>query len=503
MKMEKQQMLLIEPPFYRLYNINSSLDNLPLSLGYLAGVIRARKPNWMVRIYNSEFSPHSHSLSYKYIAGQGFDNYLSTLKGPHSPIWGEIENTIRKVAPSVVGITAKSQNYASACIIARIAKSIDNNIIVIFGGPHVTLIKGELLNNPMIDIGVLGEGEETIVEILDTFESNKPLSTVKGIVYREGNKVVEKQPREFIHDLDSLPFPVTIAKNCLIDFEKYPRQAFKYIFALRGCPFSCTFCGSHYTWSRKVRFRSVENIIAEIQEIQKLGVTYIHFNDDTWGIKKSFIQELCMTIKEKCPGLSWSCEMHVKLVDEETIALMKSAGCRLIQIGVESGNNEMLKLIKKNITIEDAFSAARIIKKHKINLETFFIVGFPHETKESLGDTISAITSIPTDLVIYSIFTPYFGTELFDYCKKQGIISNDFDASLYNHQSPKNYFCPNIPQDVFKECVRELEKKLDGINNRKGLKRYLSREGYLKFKERGFKRSILKLVHIFSRAFQQ
>ena len=496
MKEKKQKILLIEPPFYRLYNINASLNRLPLSLGYLAGMVSSRKPNWQVRIYNSDFSPHDLPLSYEYVVGQGFDNYLKTLNEPNSLIWKEIEDTIRKMAPSVVGITVKSQNYTSACNIARIAKSIDNNTLVVFGGPHVTLIKGELLNNPIIDIGVLGEGEETIVEILDAFEGSRPLSTVKGIVYREGNNVVETQPRGFIRDLDSLPFPVTVAQNCLIDFEKYPRQAFKYIFALRGCPFDCAFCGSRYTWGRKVRFRSIENIIAEIQEIQRLGVDYIHFDDDTWGIKKSFIQNLCTAIKEQCPSLSWSCEIHVKLVDEETIALMKYAGCRSIQIGVESGNNEMLKLIKKNITIEDAFSAARIIKKHKIYLQTFFIVGFPQETEKSLHDTISAITSIPTDLVIYSIFTPYFGTELFDYCKKHGIISNDFDVSLFNHQSPENYFCPNIPQDVFKECIRELEKKVDGINSRKKLKMYLSREGYLKFKERGFKRSILRLMHI-------
>lgn len=496
MKKKEHKILLIEPPFARLYNINAALNRLPLSLGYLAGTVCSRRPNWRVHVYNSDFSPLDLSLGYEYMAGKGFDNYRKALSEPGAPIWKEIEDTMRRISPSVVGITAKSQNFASACNIARIAKSVDQSSLVVFGGPHATLIKRELLKNSTIDIGVFGEGEETLVEILDAFEGREPLSTVKGIVYRDGDKAVETQPRELIPDLDSLPYPVSIARKCLIDYDKYPAQAFKYVFAVRGCPFDCAFCGSRYTWTRRVRYRSVDNVIEEIQEIQKLGVDYLHFDDDTWGVKKSYIRDLCSAIKKHCPGLSWSCEIHVKFADDETIALMKSAGCRRIQIGVESGNNEMLKLIKKGITIEEAVAAAKIIKKHKICLSTFFIVGFPQETEESLRDTISAMTSIPTDMVIYSIFTPYFGTELFEYCKQNGTVSEDFDFSRFNHQSPENYFCTHIPQEVFRTYVRELERKVDGINSRKNVRMYLSREGYRKFKERGFKRGVLRLMSI-------
>lgn len=499
MKIKEQKILLIEPPFIRLYDENASLNKLPLSLAYLAGMIVSRKPNWQVKIYNSDFSPTDQPLDYEYLAGKGFKNYIDSLNEPRSLIWDEIASTINRIAPSVVGISTKSQNYASACNIARIVKSLDKDVLVLFGGPHVTLIKSMLLENSNIDIGVIGEGEETLVEILDILENSKPLSLIKGIVYRDVNRIVETQPREHISDLDSLPFPVSVAENCLIDFAKYPLQAFKHIFAVRGCPFACTFCGSRYTWGRKVRFRSVANLIAEIQAIRRFGVEYIHFDDDTWGIKKSFIKNLCDAIKKYCPGLHWSCEIHVNYIDEETIVLMKSAGCRSIQIGVESGNNEILKLLKKRTTIEKIFVAAKMIKKHGIYLQTFFIVGFPQETESSLQDTISAMISIPTDWLIYSIFTPYFGTEIFNYCKEHGIISDNFDESLYNHQSPENYFCPNIPIEVFKDRIRDLEKMVDRINSRKRLKMYLSKEGYLKFKERGFKRSVTKILHIFQK----
>jgi anaerobic magnesium-protoporphyrin IX monomethyl ester cyclase len=200
-------------------------------------------------------------------------------------------------------------------------------------------------------------------------------------------------------------------------------------------------------------------------------------------------------MKENSPSLNWSCEIHVKLVDDEIIALMKSAGCRSIQLGVESGNNEILKAVGKNITIEEAFSAAKIIKKHKIYLGAFFIVGFPQETESTLNDTISVITAFPSDVVMYSIFTPYIGTELFNYCEQNDIIPHDFDVSLYNHQSPENYFCPNIARDVFKNHIRRLEKTLDRINSRRKLKIYVSREGYLKLKEKGIRPSILRFLH--------
>jgi len=494
--MKDKRILLIEPPFFRLYHPEASLNRFPLSVGYLGATIRSRKPDWEVGIFNADFSPQDAPLDYKYLAGPGYDRFVQSLKEPGSRVWKEIENTISEFRPSVVGITCKSQNYLSACIVAKIAKSVDKDILVVVGGAHPSLAGADVLKEPAIDIAAVGEGEETIIEVLESVEGRLPLSSIRGILYREGGRVAANPRRELIRDLDALAFPVSAARTCLIDYDKYPLEAFKYMFAVRGCPYACTFCGSRYIWGRNVRFRSVGNIVAEMREIQKIGVNYVHFDDDTFGVKKSFIQELCTAIKGGCTGLNWSCETHVRLVDDETVAMMKSAGCRSILLGVESGNNEMLARIGKNITIEDAFSAARIVKRHGIYLYAFFIVGFPHETEASLQDTIFAIKSLPADVVVYSIFTPYFGTELFDWCRQQGIVSEDFNAFLHNHQSPDNYFCPQIAEDVFKSRVRELEKALDRINSRRKLRMYFSREGLRKLKERGTRRTLSRVVHL-------
>ena len=144
----------------------------------------------------------------------------------------------------------------------------------------------------------------------------------------------------------------------------------------------------------------------------------ITFEDDTFGINKDYIARLCDAIIAGCPGLKWSCELHVKLADEKIISLMKKAGCYSISIGIESGNNEILKKIRKNITIEEAMKVCRIIKKQGIELCGFFMVGFPYETEDTLKDTMIAMNKIDYDALVYSIFTPYPGTESFEFCTK-------------------------------------------------------------------------------------
>jgi radical SAM superfamily enzyme YgiQ (UPF0313 family) len=501
--MEKPTILLTKPPFFRLYNIDASLSRLPMSLAYLAGVIRKNQPKWNVRIYNSDFSPNDAHLSLEYLTGKGFEKFRDSMADFDGPIWQEIKQTIEKVNPIVVGITVTSQTFAAACEIARISKSINEDVLVIVGGPHPSIFGKEVLNNPMIDIAIIQEGEETIVEILDYVEGSRDISSIKGIAYRDDGRLFETPRRPLMEDIDSLPFPITVAKECLIDFEKYPLQAFKYVLGSRGCPFGCVFCDSKTVWGRKVRARSAENVLDEIEELRKFGVKYVHFIDDTWGINKANVRDFCEGLKDRRLGLKWSCTTHASLVDDEMIGMMKSAGCRMIQMGVESGNNDLLKKMGKNITIEMAFDAARIIKKHGIYLQPFFMVGFPDETEETLEETISAMERIPADQIIYSTFTPAITMAFSDRKEDRiGGISADFDATLYHHQSPANYFCENIPEDVFAERLRRLERRLDTLNSRRALRVFFSREGFLRMKEKGVALTLGRFIALGKGAFR-
>lgn len=479
-----RRILLIEPPFYRLFNNTYSVGRYPLSLGYLAGTIR-KKTNWSVMVYNADFVPQSTMIRIGYLTSTGFENYISNLTDLSRPLWREIKSIISEYKPTVVGISAKSPNFASVCILAKFVKEIDEQIVVIVGGPHPSTVGSEVLKCPNIDVGVKGEGENTIIELLNAIENQEKFDGIKGIIYRKDGHIIENPPREFIENLDSLCFPHETAPEVLKNYQQYPLTAFKHIFATRGCPNNCFFCGSRKIWGQKVRFRSPENVVKEIKGLQKKGLRTVHFSDDTFGVKKQYINDLCNALIKYCPGLKWGCEFHVKLVDEQTISLMKAAGCCAIEIGIESGNNEILKAMRKNITIEEGLSACKIIKKHKIDVYADFMVGFPQETEDTLNDTVVAMKKIMCDRIFYSIFTPYPGTEAFEFCRKNELIDDSYDFSLHFHQSPANCFCINITPERFRKLVSEIEKIVDKKNKLYMIKRVFSFRTISGIQERG------------------
>ena len=495
MNQNRHRILLIEPPFYRLYKDTYSLNLYPLSLGYLSCTIK-KETNWEVMVYNADFNPNAESIKVAYLTGTGLNNYLNDLKDLSRPIWRKIKSTISEYKPTVVGISAKSQNFASVCNIARFTKEINKQIIIIVGGPHPSMVGADVLNCLDIDICVKGEGEKTIVELLNAIDAQKELDGVKGIIYRKNNQIFENAPREFIKDLDSLCFPYENVAEVLKDYSTYPITAFKNIFATRGCPNNCFFCGSREIWSRKVRVRSPENVVKEIKCLQAKGLYSVNFNDDIFGINKQYIKNLCNALIIHCPGLKWSCEFHVKLVDEETISLMKAAGCFSIALGIESGNNEILESMRKNFTVEEAVSACKIIKKSGIELHAFFMVGFPQETENTLNDTVATIKKIKSETIVYSIFTPYPGTEAFEFCKEKGLIGDRYDVSLYNHQSPANCFCVNLTPEKFRSLIAKLEKTRDRKILLNNIKRIFSLNILWRIRELGLGKSFKKGIKV-------
>jgi len=484
MHARQRTILLVQPPFYRLYKSTYSLDRYPLALGYLAGAIR-RGTSWRVRAYNADFTPASEPVTLAYRTGAGFQHYRESLRSLDGPVWQEVRAALEETAPSVVGITAKSQEFAAALNVARLAKARDPRTTVVLGGPHPSMVGAEVLRSPEVDVYVRGEGERTIVELLRALEEGAPLSGVDGIGYREGGAVVETAARAYLDDLDSLDFPHESAPEVLKDHEKYPVEAFRYVFATRGCPRHCSFCGSHRVWGRHTRFRSPENVVRELQALQAKGLPAVHFDDDIFGVTRAHVGRLCDAIQAGCPGLRWSCELHVRQVNDGTIERMRRAGCTSIQLGIESGRDEILERIHKHITIEEALAACRTIKRHGIELHAFFMVGFPWETEASLRDTISAIGRTRCDTVSYSIFTPYRGTEAFEVCRELGLVDDGFDLSLCNHQSPANNFCAEIPHERFRELVSDVERALDRKHARLRLRRALSPAGLRALRARG------------------
>jgi anaerobic magnesium-protoporphyrin IX monomethyl ester cyclase len=492
----RRKIILIEPPYYRLFKDSYSMDRHPLALGYLSGTIRTRT-DWDVVSYNADFRPGGEMLSYGHLAGKGFYNYLESLRTGTGGVWSEIESTIEAERPSVIGISAKSQNFKSALIVARLAKKADPGILTVIGGPHVSMVGKSEMKNKELDICVVGEGENTIVDLLGALDEQKDLAEIPGLIIRDGEKVIETGKRELIEDLDELCFPHGHAPELLKDYEKYPLSAFKNIFATRGCPYNCFFCGSREIWTRRPRFRSIENVTAEIRELQSKGLDSIHFDDDTFGINRKYLFGLCDAIARDCPGLRWSSEIHVNLIDDEVVGAMKKAGCYRIHLGIESGNDSILAAIRKGFTFEKALDACRTIRKHGITLSVFMMIGFPQDTEETLNDTINAIKKIDCDSVVFSIFTPYPGTEAFSYCMDQGLIKEDLDVSLFNHQSPANYFCGNISPERFRSLSVRTARTVDRLNTMKRIRMVFSTATLARIGRLGIKGSLRKGKKLF------
>jgi anaerobic magnesium-protoporphyrin IX monomethyl ester cyclase len=495
MKTEREQntILLINPPFYRLYGETYSNNRYPLSLGYMAGTIKT-ETNWKVFVYDADFATNSVAWQVTYLSGVGFDNYQRNLNNTEGKVWQELKAKIAEYKPRVVGIYCCASNYASTKIIARLVKQINKDTIVIVGGPHPTAVGREILGEESVDIVVKGEGERTIVKLLNALckADLRPLAEIKGIIYRTGQNVVETPDSEFIDDLDELCFPYVYAHEVLIDFEKHPRSAFRHVLATRGCPYNCFFCGSRCLWGRKTRYRSVENVVEEIKSLQKIG-GQIEFVDDTFGTDQKYTHKLCDLLISECPRLIWTCETRADLIDDELIVHMKKAGCSSIFVGIESGSNTILEKMRKGITVEQSLSAVNIIRKHGIKLTAFFLIGTPWETRDTLRETFAVMKKIK-GLLGYSIFTPYPGTEAFDYCRREGLITEDYDPNIYNHQSPENCFCMNLRKEEFRKIASEIEKYVDRNNSGQRLGNFLSRDTLRAVHNYGIKWSLKILI---------
>lgn len=450
----------------RLHNTDFSTDVYPLSIGYLASIIK-KETQWQVLAYNADFIPRKNRkfkpVTLKYLIEQGARNYKSYLSDLSKPVWSEMRLTISDFHPSIVGIYCCSSNFDSVRNVARIVKEIDNNTLVIVGGPHATLVGEEVFSDSNIDLAVLGEGEETILEILGAVEKGSSFSSINGIIFRSKDSLVRTHARKSYENLDFLPSVHDYAPKVLKDYSDYPKTAFSNIMTTRGCNKQCIFCSSRMVFGPKTRFRSNDNVLKEIKYLTSQGIREIRFIDDNFGTDKTYAINLCKMLINNFPDLRWSCYTRADCVTDELLDIMKRAGCYNIAIGVESSDDEILKKMHKQISSSQIIQAATMIKRSGITLSAFYLIGFPDETKESLMKTFKCMKRLGGHIV-YNIFTPYPGTEAFNLCVRNRLIKKDCNPTLYNHQSPENFFCKNMTKQEFREIASMIEKYVDNHN---------------------------------------
>jgi len=453
------KILLIDPPYERFIGFKS--EWFPMGISYIASYLAARGHE--MAIYHAEHGPDTEYKSVvKY--SDNFNKYKSAIESDDHPIWAEVKREISSFYPEVVGVSVLTAKVPSAFKIAEICKNIDPKMVVVFGNHHPTIKPDEILSNEDVDFVVRGEGEETFSSLIDNLGSPSPdYHSITGLSFRDNGKIINNDDRILIDDLDALPFP---ARDKLLNLQTYTSTQLSMVMTSRGCPYNCSFCASHNMWGKKVRFRSVENIINEIDELKTVySIKNITFMDDSFTINKERVKELCLAMIEKHINITWSCLTRVNIISDEIIVLMKKAGCTKVDVGIESGNQRVLDLINKGITVEQVRKAVEILKRNKMYWSGFFIFGFPTETENEISDTINFLKELKPNWANISIFTPYPGTDLYELSLEKGMITEPPDYTLYSHQNVDLRFTDKIPREKYYPLAHQVLAEVHKYNS--------------------------------------
>ena len=400
------KIVFVNPPIslFQRYGYFAGIGNTlaPLGLLYLASVSRTER-------FGVAIVEASNKLSY--------DDSVNEILGNH---------------PDYVAITATTVSIFNAARLAKMIKEKTGDIIIIIGGPHLSAAPEETMKKfPEFDFGVIGEGEETLIELLRKIDSNGKLSSIPGIIFREGGRIIITSERPLITDLDKLPFP---SWDILPNFprgyypvvSKFRRLPAAYILTSRGCPYKCIFCDSS-VFKNKCRFFSPKYISEMIKLLyHRYGVREISFEDDTLFLSKERLVNICEFLLRENFSLSWSCNGRVDLVSLDILKLMKRAGCWQIGFGIESGIQDILDFSKKGLSLKQIESAIELTHKAGISSKGFFILGFPNETKRTMRQTIDFAKRIKLNDITVSFMTPFPGSEIHKFAKDLGEFNDDW-----------------------------------------------------------------------------
>jgi len=400
-----------------------------------------------------------------------------------------IEETAKAITaknPDAVGLTASTNNRFYAIALSRKIKEIDPDVFLVAGGPHFSVTAEDALRNvPTIDAVVMGEGEITAVELLNSYFDSRPLRDVKGICFRsseKGRKIIRTEKRPVLMDLDSLPIPAfhllelkrysplsPYLTNLTKEEKKMPAAG---VISSRGCPNSCTFCANNSeTLKTSFRTRNPEKFIDEVQHLKEAyGFRIFNFWDDTFTLSKKYVLDVCHEIAKRKLDIKWYARARVNTVDREMLRKMKEAGCIAILYGAESGSEKILKLIKKNITVEQIKKAVTSTVDEGMDVLIAFMISFPEEKEEDVEMTLNLLMEMHSynERVLDSDLSPtiiYPGTVMEQIALSEGkIFPEEFSwnrkfESRKNRQLLLNPYLPIYTQNFSLEEIMAIRIK--------------------------------------------
>ncbi|MCD4831493.1 MAG: B12-binding domain-containing radical SAM protein [Anaerohalosphaeraceae bacterium] len=321
----------------------------------------------------------------------------------------------------IVGVSVNLLAYSFSKEFTKLCHN--NDVKVVVGGPEVIINPEGVINGISPDVAVIGEGEQTTLELLSLLESGghwnpEVLLNIKGIVFRNTDGEIirtDTRPRmKNLNDLPFMPYELFPIKNYDLRYGVLPHDPIFSVYTSRGCPFNCSFCSNREVWQRKAFYMSAERVLDEIEHIsKKYMISGINFHDDCFPLNRQRVVDICEGLLKRDIKISWMCPARADKVDEELLKLMKRAGCRNIWFGIESGSERILSLIRKEIDTEQALEAIQLVKKTGIAVAASIMVGLPTQTMAEDMQTIKFLEKAKCTLVYMAPYVGYPGSDLY------------------------------------------------------------------------------------------
>ncbi|MDD2581852.1 MAG: radical SAM protein [Desulfuromonadaceae bacterium] len=385
-----------------------------------------------------------------YLLEAGYDSILANFSAwPAS----RIRQELLTIHPDFIGISQWTHNRHCSLDLARICRRLLPDSTIAMGGGHATFCYEDILvEGSPVDVVVLGEGEDTLLELVAQASKEKEFQNIAGVAFRSNGTIMVTAVRKNLEELDRLPLPARYLDRSIgCD----PELQSEFIVTTRGCPSTCYFCSSPDFWGRRVRFRSPRAIVEEIQYIrQKFGLIYFSIRDDTFTADRRRVLEFCSLLQKQEANILWNCQSRVNAIDEELVIEMKRAGCECIQLGVESGSPRILQQLGKKIAPAQIESACTLIREVGINLSIYLISDVPGETGEDMRQTIELVRHIHPDDGYVSPLAYYPGTRLY----KDAVASGNTTPAVFAESRQAALYVASASGQPSARLLKELAK---------------------------------------------
>jgi magnesium-protoporphyrin IX monomethyl ester (oxidative) cyclase len=459
------KVLLINPPQQFYLGSEPPAGSIPLGLMYLAAVLD--KAGYVVELLDAfitDFKPQK-------------NGDIVTVGMPFS----QIEEEIRSRKPDVVGISGPfTSQVGNALKVSELAKKVNPNILTVVGGPHVSTVPEKFLEEAKtVDVAVIGEGEYTLLEVVEYFEGKKLLSDILGIAYRQNGRVILNGRRPFLENLDELPYPA----YHLVDMEYYLTNKIGYrsfqkraisMVTSRGCPFNCCFCSIHLHMGKKFRAHSAEYVLNHVKYVvDTYNVKNVFFEDDNLTFDLKRFEAICNGLIDGKIKIGWDTPNGVRAdhLNMPLLEKMKLSGVISVFVGVESGDQEILnRVICKSLDLSRVVEFAKNAKQIGLKTGAFYIIGFPGEKKENMQRTVDFALMLKRKYDVgMHLFTatPSFGTRLYEQCVENNYLEADLSWSSFGSSARHplgrslihtDDFTPQEVKEIAKQALKKYKR---------------------------------------------